>query len=78
MKKTGYVIFFLSLGLFIPCVIAFAFLLSSFWGMQAQALRADEFLYSEPVHRYVNTASTFFTIELSFSSAVLNTFPTLR
>ena len=56
MKKAGYVTFFISLGLFVPCIIAFVLLLSSFLGIRAQALRADEFLSSEPSHRYVNTS----------------------
>ncbi len=58
MKKTGYIMFFVSLGIFLPCVIIFTLLLSSFLGIQTQGARADEFLASEPSHRYVNTALT--------------------
>ncbi len=56
MKKTGYIMFFVSLGIFLPCVIIFTLLLSSFLDIQTQGARADEFLATEPSRSYVNTA----------------------
>lgn len=56
MKKTGYVIFFIALGIFVPCIIIFSLLLSSYLGIICQREKADEFLLAEAEHVYVNEA----------------------
>lgn len=56
MKKAGYVIFFVSFGIFIPCFIALVFLLFSFFNMQFQEKKADDFLLSQPEHHHVNSS----------------------
>ena len=56
MKKSGYIILFVSLGIFLSCVTVFSLLLSSYLCAENEKAKAEEFLLTDAEHLYVNSA----------------------